>query len=276
MIVAAPGHRLAGRTRDRPGRAGRRAVAGRPPGGRPDDHRGGCSSRATGSTPRTSSAYTSHAAAIAAAAAGEGLILALAHSVIDAIRRRSLVATRRPRARRSTRCGTPARCGLRPRAAGRAGAAAVRDDAGGDAGDVERARRHRFDAFAAGRARRPCGGRSPNRRSGRLIAAKQLQALAADDACARLGRPAGAVRIGLAARLRRRELVEHLAVDPPQSHRRERPLEEPADPAGAVPEDSSETLEPAPRGGQRSRLATNDESSSRSRSSPVDSSTRRR
>jgi LysR family transcriptional regulator, low CO2-responsive transcriptional regulator len=35
--------------------------------------------------------YTSHAAAIAAAAAGEGIILALAHSVVDEVRRRALV-----------------------------------------------------------------------------------------------------------------------------------------------------------------------------------------
>jgi DNA-binding transcriptional LysR family regulator len=35
--------------------------------------------------------YTSHAAAIAAAAAGEGVVLALAHSVLDQVRRRALV-----------------------------------------------------------------------------------------------------------------------------------------------------------------------------------------
>ena len=35
--------------------------------------------------------YTSHAAAIAAAAAGEGVILTLAHSVLDEVRRRALV-----------------------------------------------------------------------------------------------------------------------------------------------------------------------------------------
>jgi len=35
--------------------------------------------------------YTSHAAAIAAAAAGEGIILTLAHSVLDEVRRRALV-----------------------------------------------------------------------------------------------------------------------------------------------------------------------------------------
>jgi len=35
--------------------------------------------------------YTSHVAAIAAAAAGEGVVLALAHSVLDQVRRRALV-----------------------------------------------------------------------------------------------------------------------------------------------------------------------------------------
>jgi hypothetical protein len=44
-----------------------------------------------GIAPRDIAPYTSHAAAIAAAVAGEGIILALAHSAIDALRRRSLV-----------------------------------------------------------------------------------------------------------------------------------------------------------------------------------------
>jgi DNA-binding transcriptional LysR family regulator len=45
----------------------------------------------TGIAPRDIAPYTSHAAAIAAVAAGEGIMLALAHAVIDAMRRRSLV-----------------------------------------------------------------------------------------------------------------------------------------------------------------------------------------
>ena len=45
----------------------------------------------TGLSPRDIAPYTSHAAAVAAAAAGEGIMLALAHAVIDAMRRRSLV-----------------------------------------------------------------------------------------------------------------------------------------------------------------------------------------
>lgn len=45
----------------------------------------------TGLEPRDIAPYTSHAAGVAAAAAGEGIMLALAHAAIDALRRRSLV-----------------------------------------------------------------------------------------------------------------------------------------------------------------------------------------
>jgi DNA-binding transcriptional LysR family regulator len=41
--------------------------------------------------PRNVATYSSHAAAIAAAAAGEGIVLTLAHSVVDEVRRRALV-----------------------------------------------------------------------------------------------------------------------------------------------------------------------------------------
>jgi LysR family transcriptional regulator, low CO2-responsive transcriptional regulator len=44
-----------------------------------------------GLEPPDISAYASHAAAIAAAAAGEGVVLTLAHSVLDEVRRRALV-----------------------------------------------------------------------------------------------------------------------------------------------------------------------------------------
>jgi LysR family transcriptional regulator, low CO2-responsive transcriptional regulator len=40
--------------------------------------------------PPDRSAYASHAAAIAAAAAGDGILLTLAHSVLDEVRRRAL------------------------------------------------------------------------------------------------------------------------------------------------------------------------------------------
>ena len=44
-----------------------------------------------GLDPAHVSAYSSHAAAVAAAAAGDGVLLALAHSVLDEVRRRALV-----------------------------------------------------------------------------------------------------------------------------------------------------------------------------------------
>jgi LysR family transcriptional regulator, low CO2-responsive transcriptional regulator len=44
-----------------------------------------------GLEPADVSPYTSHAAALAAAGAGEGIVLALSHSVIDEVRRRALV-----------------------------------------------------------------------------------------------------------------------------------------------------------------------------------------
>ena len=43
-----------------------------------------------GFTPSDISSYASHAAAIAAAAAGDGILLTLAHSVLDEVRRRAL------------------------------------------------------------------------------------------------------------------------------------------------------------------------------------------
>ena len=44
----------------------------------------------TGIEPADVVAYTSHAAAVAAAAAGDGIVLALAHTVIEELRRRAL------------------------------------------------------------------------------------------------------------------------------------------------------------------------------------------
>lgn len=44
-----------------------------------------------GLSPREVATYSSHAAAIAAAAAGEGVVLTLSHSVVDEVRRRALV-----------------------------------------------------------------------------------------------------------------------------------------------------------------------------------------
>jgi DNA-binding transcriptional LysR family regulator len=90
MIVAAPGHGLAGERDIAPASlAGERWVIG-PQEIDPTTAVGLFFARQRLS-PRDIAPYTSHAAAIAAAAAGEGIMLALAHSVIDAIRRRSLV-----------------------------------------------------------------------------------------------------------------------------------------------------------------------------------------
>jgi DNA-binding transcriptional LysR family regulator len=90
MIVAAPAHPLAGQRGISPAAlADQRWLVG-PQDVDPTTTAGLFFAR-NGIEPRDVSPYTSHAAAIAAAAAGEGLILALAHSVIDAVRRRSLV-----------------------------------------------------------------------------------------------------------------------------------------------------------------------------------------
>jgi LysR family transcriptional regulator, low CO2-responsive transcriptional regulator len=90
MIVAAPGHPLAGQRAISPSALGSERWLVGPQDIDPTTTAGLFFAR-NGIDPQDVSAYTSHAAAIAAAAAGEGLILALAHSVIDAIRRRSLV-----------------------------------------------------------------------------------------------------------------------------------------------------------------------------------------
>jgi LysR family transcriptional regulator, low CO2-responsive transcriptional regulator len=90
MIVAAPGHHLAGvRDIDPASLARERWVLG-PQEVDPTTTIGLFFAR-TGLAPRDIAPYTSHAAAVAAAAAGEGIMLALAHAVIDAMRRRSLV-----------------------------------------------------------------------------------------------------------------------------------------------------------------------------------------
>jgi DNA-binding transcriptional LysR family regulator len=90
MIVAAPGHPLAGARDIAPATlAGERWVLG-PQEVDPTTTIGLFFAR-TGLAPRDIAPYTSHAAAVAAAAAGEGIMLALAHAVIDAMRRRSLV-----------------------------------------------------------------------------------------------------------------------------------------------------------------------------------------
>jgi DNA-binding transcriptional LysR family regulator len=90
VVVAAPGHRLAGR-RDIPPRAleTERWLVG-PPELDPITATGRFFARQE-LKPVDLSAYASQSAAIAAAAGGEGILLALAHSVLDELRRRALV-----------------------------------------------------------------------------------------------------------------------------------------------------------------------------------------
>jgi LysR family transcriptional regulator, low CO2-responsive transcriptional regulator len=90
VVVAAPDHPLAG-TPDLPPDA----LAGAPwltgPGDLDPSTTTGLFLGRQGTDEHAVSAFTSHAAAIAAAAAGEGLMLTLAHSVLEEIRRRALV-----------------------------------------------------------------------------------------------------------------------------------------------------------------------------------------
>jgi DNA-binding transcriptional LysR family regulator len=90
IVVAAPGHPLAGR-RGVPGAElnAERWLLG-PPQLDPTTGAGLLFTR-TGIEPGEVVPYTSQAAAIAAAAAGDGIVLALAHSVVEEVRRRALV-----------------------------------------------------------------------------------------------------------------------------------------------------------------------------------------
>jgi DNA-binding transcriptional LysR family regulator len=89
IVVAAPSHPLAGRPDVSPSSlAGERWLIG-PPDLDPTTGAGLFFAR-NGLDPPDLAAYTSHAAALAAAASGEGIILTLIHSVRDEIRRRAL------------------------------------------------------------------------------------------------------------------------------------------------------------------------------------------
>jgi LysR family transcriptional regulator, low CO2-responsive transcriptional regulator len=90
VIVAAPDHPLAG-TPDLPpaALAGSRWLIG--PGDLDETSATGLMLRRQIVAEADVSPYSSHAAAIAAAAAGEGLLLTLAHAVVDEVRRRALV-----------------------------------------------------------------------------------------------------------------------------------------------------------------------------------------
>ncbi len=90
VLAAAPSHPLAGRRAIAPaGLAGARWLAGQPD---LDPTTGtGLFFARNGLVPDEVATYSSQAAAIAAAAAGEGIVLVPAHSVVDEVRRRALV-----------------------------------------------------------------------------------------------------------------------------------------------------------------------------------------
>jgi LysR family transcriptional regulator, low CO2-responsive transcriptional regulator len=90
IIVAAPDHPLAGRHDIAPAELAKRPWLVGPPDIDPMTATGLFFAR-NGLEPSDVSAYASHAAAIAAAAAGEGLLLTLAHSVLEEVRRRALI-----------------------------------------------------------------------------------------------------------------------------------------------------------------------------------------
>jgi DNA-binding transcriptional LysR family regulator len=90
VIAAAPGHPLAAARAIAPGAlATERWLVGQPDLD-PTTTTGLFLAR-NGIAPRDVASYSSQAAAIAAAAAGEGIVLTLAHSVVDEVRRRALV-----------------------------------------------------------------------------------------------------------------------------------------------------------------------------------------
>jgi DNA-binding transcriptional LysR family regulator len=90
IIVAAPGHALAGQRAIAPSAlAGESWLVGQPE--IDASTTAGLFFARNGIDPQRLTSYTSEAAAIAAAAAGEGIILTLAHSVLEEVRRRALV-----------------------------------------------------------------------------------------------------------------------------------------------------------------------------------------
>jgi DNA-binding transcriptional LysR family regulator len=90
VVAAAPTHPLAGKRAIAPAGLGDERWLVGPPDLDPTTTVGQFLAR-NRLEPTEITTYTSHAAAIAAAAAGEGIILALAHSVLDEVRRRALV-----------------------------------------------------------------------------------------------------------------------------------------------------------------------------------------
>lgn len=91
LLVAAPGGPLAARRAIKPAALVRQRWLVGPPEIDPTEGVGLFFER-TGLRPRQIAAYTSHAAAIAAAVAGDGIVFTLAHSVLTELRSRALVA----------------------------------------------------------------------------------------------------------------------------------------------------------------------------------------
>jgi DNA-binding transcriptional LysR family regulator len=91
VLAAAPGHRLLARHAIAPAELARERFLIGPPELDPTTASGLFLAR-HGLRPQAIAAFTSHAAAIAAAAAGEGVVLGLAHALIGELRRRALVA----------------------------------------------------------------------------------------------------------------------------------------------------------------------------------------
>ena len=90
IIVAAPGNELAGRRAIAPSElASQRWLVGQPE--LDPTAAAGLFFARNGFEPATLGTYSSHAAAVAAAVAGEGVLLTLTHSVLDEVRRRALV-----------------------------------------------------------------------------------------------------------------------------------------------------------------------------------------
>jgi LysR family transcriptional regulator, low CO2-responsive transcriptional regulator len=91
VVVAAPTHPLAGRRGIAPSELGGQRWLVGPPDVDPSIGVGHFWER-NGLAPRDVGTYASHAAAIAAAAAGDGVVLTLSHSVLAEMRGRTLVA----------------------------------------------------------------------------------------------------------------------------------------------------------------------------------------
>ena len=153
VVVAAPRHPLAGAPRHRAVGAGGRALARRAARASTRRRRRATTGARNGLAPRDVGAYASHAAAIAAAAAGDGVVLTLAPLGARRAARAHARARSTCAGRRSTELWHASTLGLDRALPVALSAAALRDDARGDAGDVRRPRRDDVRPRAARGAR---------------------------------------------------------------------------------------------------------------------------